>query len=170
MDNRDSPKSASKFGNAILDFGNLRDDDYSDWQMFVRKWGVDEDLEGDAWMEDCLWNSMDDALSAEVAADFAEIDEEAQGSITLLRCIINRIVIVNEQAKRAMLKYIKTFDIRRFPGEDVNTATLRVKDVCRALGHDNLPSDTVSRILEGFMHASTESFRSFCQTQQTSSQ
>ena len=64
-----------------------------------------------------------------------------------------------------MLKYIETFDIRKFPGEDVSTATLRIKDVCRALGHSNLPSDTVLRVLEGFMHASTESFCSFCQTQ-----
>ena len=165
IDNRDSPKSATKFTNAITDFSYLRDDDYSDWQLFVRKWGIEEDIEGDIWMEECLWNSMDEGLSAEVAADFADVEEEAQGSLTLLRCIINRIVLVNEQAKRAMLKYIETFDIRKFPGEDVSTATLRIKDVCRALGHSNLPSDTVLRVLEGFMHASTESFRSFCQTQ-----
>ena len=66
VDNRDSPKSATKFTNAIRDFS---DNDYSDWQLFVRKWGVNEDIEGDIWMEEWLWNSMDEGLSAEVATD-----------------------------------------------------------------------------------------------------
>jgi hypothetical protein len=73
----------------------------------------------------------------------------------------------NQESRRALEDYIKTFDIRRFPGEDVTAASLRIKAVARSLGTNNLPSDILHRVLEGFSHASTLMFQSFCATQET---
>ena len=59
------------------------------------------------------------------------------------------------------------FDIRKFPGENVTEASLRIKAVARSLGTNNLPSDIIHRVLEGFAHASTPMFQSFCATQES---
>jgi hypothetical protein len=79
----------------------------------------------------------------------------------MLCFIIKRMVICNQEAWDALEEYIKTFDIRSFPGENVPTACLKLKAVLTVLG-DRLPSNAVCTILEGFALASTKSFLSNC--------
>jgi hypothetical protein len=71
------------------------------------------------------------------------------------------MVIRNQEAWDALEEYIKKFDIRSFPGENVPTACLKLKAVITVLG-DRLPSNAVCTILEGFAHASTKSFALVC--------
>ncbi len=71
----------------------------------------------------------------------------------------------NQEAKDALENYIREFDITKFPGENVPTACLRLKAVARALGNDNLPSNTIRKVLEGFGKSSTKSFNEFCSSQ-----
>ena len=101
--------------------------------------------------------SLDPALLREVMSEFTKL--ETKGSITLLRVIINRIVQSNQESRRAMEEYIKTFDIRRFPGEDVTKACLRIKAIAQSIGTHQLPADIIHRVLEGFAHASTPAFQ-----------
>jgi hypothetical protein len=51
----------------------------------------------------------------------------ARGSIMMLRFIIKRMIIRNQEAWDALMEYVKTFDIRDFPGENVPTACLKLK-------------------------------------------
>jgi hypothetical protein len=73
------------------------------------------------------------------------------------------MVIRNQEAWDALEEYIKLFDIRNFPGENVPTACLKLKAVVAVLG-DKLPSNAVRTLLEGFARASTKSFSSVCES------
>ena len=73
------------------------------------------------------------------------------------------MIICNQEAWNALEEYVKTFDIRDFPGENVPTACLKLKAVVAVLG-DKLPSNAVQRILKGFAHALTDSFTAVCKS------
>jgi hypothetical protein len=73
------------------------------------------------------------------------------------------MIVHNQEAWDALEEYVKTFDIRDFPGDNVPTACLKLKAVVAVLG-DKLPSNAVRRILKGFAHASTESFTAVCKS------
>ena len=170
--------ASAPFVNAILDHDQLTDDHYKRYQRFLRRFGRDEEITSDAWFEEKLWKSLSPALHSEVLSDFIELDKDddedpnkpkdsCQGSLTLLRIIINRVVQSNQESRRSLEEYIRNFDIRKFPGEDVTAASLRIKAVARSLGTTNLPSDIIHRVLEGFARASTPMFQSFCATQES---
>jgi hypothetical protein len=154
--------------NAILDHDKLHPDQYTCWQKFLREWGGKEEVTSDQWLEEMLMKSLEPALHREVLSAISEIENEnEQGSITTLRIIINRIVQSNQESRRAMEEYIKNFDIRLFPGEDVTEACLRIKAIAQSIGTHQLPSDIIHRVLEGFVYASTPAFQNFCYTQES---
>lgn len=66
-----------------------------------------------------------------------------------------------------MEEYIKTFTIRKFSGENVTDACVRIKAIARSLGTNRLPSDIIHRVLEGFAQASTPTFQSFFHYQES---
>jgi hypothetical protein len=82
-----------------------------------------------------------------------------QGALTMLCFIIKHMVIRNQEAWDALEEYIKMFDIRNFPGENVPIACLKLKAVVTMLSN-KLPSNAVHTILKGFACASTKSFSS----------
>jgi hypothetical protein len=108
---------------------------------------------------------METNLHVEIKSDIIGIPIQQRGSITTLRCIIKRIVIKNQEAKDALENYIRGFDITKFPGKNVPTACLRFKAMARALGDDDLPSNTICKVLESFGKLSTKSFNNFCSSQ-----
>ena len=108
---------------------------------------------------------MEKTLCLEIESDLARTPAKQRGSITTLRCIIKRMVVRNQEARDALENYIQTFDITTFPGENVPTACLRLKAVLRALGEQNLPTNAVRKILNGFSKSSTASFNEFCTSQ-----
>jgi hypothetical protein len=104
---------------------------------------------------------MESTLCAEVESDLKCLPVNQRGAITMLPFIIKCMVICNQEAWDALKEYIKTFDIRSFPGENVPTACLKLKAVVTLLG-DRLPSNAVCTILEGFARAFTKFFASVC--------
>ena len=154
------------YTNCVLDFDKLTDVQYFEWQEFIRLHGQTEETTSDEYFEEKLWNSLSPALHSEVASDFRELRGPQKGSISLLRLIINRVMHTGQESRRAMETYIKTFDIRKFPGEDVTNACIRIKAIARSLGTDKLPADIVSCILDGFGKASTTEFQSLCLSQE----
>jgi hypothetical protein len=75
------------------------------------------------------------------------------------------MVIRNQEARDALEEYLKKFDIRQFPGENVPTACLRLKAVATSLGNDNLPKNIIRKVLKGFAKSSTISFNEVCTSQ-----
>jgi hypothetical protein len=77
------------------------------------------------------------------------------------------MVVRNQEARDALETYFKTFDITKFPSENVPTATAChcLKAVARALGENDLPTNLVRKVLEGFAKSSTKSFNEFCASQ-----
>ncbi len=153
------------FINSVLNHDQLSDAHYFDWQCVIRRFGNKQELISDAWLSDKLWSSLDSELRTEVKADFDELPDINKGAISLLRLIINRMVQNNQESRRAMEEFIRTFDIQRFPGENVTTASLRIKAVAQSLGPASLPSDIVHRVLEGFARSSTPAFANLCHHQ-----
>jgi len=157
--------SATKFKHAIDDWSALEDDDYHKWQEFIRRYGSPVELESDSWLDDTLQLSMETTLRAEVESDISNIPSSKRGSLTTLRCIIKRMVIKNQESRDALENYIKSFDITKFPGENVPIACLRLKAVAKALGNDDLPKNIIRKVLEGFSKSSTKSFNDVCASQ-----
>lgn len=61
-------------------------------------------------MEDLLRNSMEPSLYSEVIVEYDELPPYHQGSISLFRLIVNRMVTNNDEARRHLLRFIETFD------------------------------------------------------------
>jgi hypothetical protein len=93
---------------------------------------------------------MEKTLCAKVKSEINSIPKHQRGSITTLRCIIKRMVIKNQEAKDALENYIRTFDITTFPGENIPTACLCLKAIAGALRDNDLPTNTIKKVLEGF--------------------
>jgi hypothetical protein len=108
---------------------------------------------------------METTLHAEIESDIFSIPIQQRGSIMTLRCIIKRMVIQNQEAKDDLENYIRGFDIMKFPGENVPTARRCLKAMARALGDNDLPSNTICKVLEGFGKSSTKLFNKFCSSQ-----
>ncbi len=70
-------------------------------------------------------------------------------------------MVRNQEARDALETYFKTFDITKFPGANVPTACLCLKAVARALGENDLPTNLVRKVLEGFAKSSTKLFNKF---------
>ena len=153
------------YKDAIKDWQDLEDEDYFQWQEFLLRYSSVTEIESDAWLEDTLHLSMEKTLKTEVDSDISAIPLQQRGSITSLRCIIKRMVIKNQEPRDALESYIKTFDITKFPGENVPIACLRLKAVACALGNDDLPKNIIRTVLDGFSKSSTKSFNDVCASQ-----
>jgi hypothetical protein len=156
---------ASRTMNAIADWQQLDDKNYHDWQEFILTYGAAAELESNNWLEDTLLLSMDKTLRSEIESDMSMFPSNKCGAITMLRCIITRLVVKNQEAKDALESYIKDFDITNFPGENVPSACLRLKAIAKALGNDALPSNVIRKVLNGFAKSSTKAFNDVCSSQ-----
>jgi hypothetical protein len=156
---------ATQFKDAIKDWQSLDNKDYFTWQEFLLRYGTETELESDNWLDDVLQLSMEKTLRFEVESDLNSIPKHQRGSITTLQCIIKQMVVRNQEARDALETYFKTFDIIKFPGKNVPTACLCLKAVARALGENDLQTNLVCKILEGFAKSSTKSFNKFCASQ-----
>jgi hypothetical protein len=158
---------AFSFKDAINDWKELEDKMYFQWQEFILSYSTAIEVESDNWLEEVLHLSMEKTLRAEVESDINCIPLRQRGSITTLRCIIKRMVIKNQEAKDSIKNYIQTFDITKFPGENVPTACLSLKAIAKSLGEKDLPSNIIRKVLEGFGKSSTQAFNDFCSSQIT---
>ena len=75
------------------------------------------------------------------------------------------MVTNNNEARRHLLRFIETFNIRHYHGENVSATCVHIKEICCALTLHHLPEDLLHRLLDGFAKASTEDFRMMCSTQ-----
>jgi hypothetical protein len=163
-----NPAMVSKacvFFNAIDDWQKLEDEDYLQWQEFVLLHGSSVEVESDNWLEEKLLLSMETTLCSEVESDMKSLPLQKQkGAISMLRFIIKRMVVRNQEANDALETYLKTFDITAFPGENFPIACLHLKAVAQALGNNDLPKNIVRTILEGFSKSSTDTFNDVCKS------
>jgi len=162
----DSCASSTKLIDSIEDFNNpiLTDTMYFDWQTYLLQFGTDVELQSDTWMIKLLKSSMEPTLYMSVMVKYDTKPKHQQGSITLFRLIINQMVLQSKEARRHLLHFVEDFDIHHYPGEDVSLDCVRLKEIAYALGADHLPSDMLSRVLEGFEKSTTETFRQMCST------
>ena len=113
--------------NAIEDWQQLKDKDYFNWQELILTSGAASELESNNWLEDTLLLSMDKNLCSEVASDMSGFLPIKRRAVTMLRCIIKRMVVKNWEAKDVLESYIKDFNIANFPGKNVPSLCLPVK-------------------------------------------
>jgi hypothetical protein len=156
---------ATQFKDAINNWQDLDDKDFFQWQGYLLCHGTDVEIESDKWLDDVLQISMEPTLHSEVNSDLHGIPLYQHGSMTTLHCIIKHMVVKNQEAHNALETYIKTFDIKVFPGENVPTACLCLKAVAQALGDKCLLTNTICKVLKGFTKSSTDSFNAFCESQ-----
>ena len=162
----DSVNTSTKMYDSIKDFSDpeLTDNHYYNWQTYVRKFGGDLEVQSNTWMLKFLKSSMEPSLYSAVMLDYEDIPIHQQGAVTLFCLIVNRMVLLSEEARRHLLRFIEDFDIRYYPGENVSLACVKLKEITQAIGAKKLPSDLLSRVLEGFEKSTTESFRQMCST------
>jgi hypothetical protein len=104
-------------------------------------------------------------LHSDVNSDLHGIPLHQRGSMTTLHCIIKHMAVKNQEGRNALETYIKTFDIKVFPEENVPTVCFCLKAVAQALGDKCLPTNTICKLLEGFAKSLTDSFNAFWASQ-----
>jgi hypothetical protein len=108
---------------------------------------------------------MEKTLQTKVESDISGFPKTKQGSITTLCLIMKRMIVKNQEARDALELYIKNFDITTFPGENAPIACLCLKAVATAFGNDDLPTNIIRKVLDGFAKSSTKSFNDVCSSQ-----
>ena len=58
------------------------------------------------------------------------------------------MVLRNKESHRALEKWLQSFSITNLSGDNAMLATIRIKAVANAIGHDKLPSES---LLESLM-------------------
>ncbi len=119
--------SSTQWLHAIKDFDCLKDHQYLAWQEFILRHGTDVEIKSNDWLKGTLLQSMEVTLCAEVESDLQGLPVNHRGAITMLRFIIKLLIIHNQEAWNALKDYVKTIDIRNFPGKNVPTACLKLK-------------------------------------------
>jgi hypothetical protein len=158
-----SINSLTKWLHAIDVFDRLEDHRYSAWQEFILRHGTDVEIKSNDWLKGTLLQFMEVTLCAEGESDLQGLPVNHRGAVTMLCFIIKRLINCNQEAWDALEDYVKTFDICNFPGKNVPTAFLKLKAVINVLG-DKTPSNAIRTILEGFAHASTDTFTDVCKS------
>ena len=153
------------FKDAMDDWQDLDNTDYFNWQEFILCSGTDVELKSDNWLVDTLLMSLEKMLRAEVESDLCSLPLYRWSSLTTLHCIIKCKVVKNQEARDALEDYLKKFDIRQFPGENVPTACLCLKTVATSIGNDNLLKNVLRKILGSFAKSSTGPFNEVCTNQ-----
>ncbi len=156
---------ATLFGDAIDDWQALNNAVYFNWQEFILQSGPDFEIKSDNWLDNTLQMSLEKTLHAEVESDLCSLPISRQGSLTTLLYIIKRLVVKNQEAMDALQEHLKTFDIRKFAGENVPLASLCLKAVATSLGSNNLTTKVIRKLLEGFAKSATVSFNEVCMSQ-----
>ncbi len=150
---------------AIENWQDMDDHDYFLWHIFILCFGTAIEIESDNWLDNDLHLFMEKTICAKVELDINSIPKHQCGLITTLCCIIKQMVIKNQEAKDEWENYIRSFDITKFPGKNIPTACLCLKAIAGALGDNDLPTNTIRKVLESFAKLSTTSFNNFCSSQ-----
>ena len=137
---------------------------YLDWAAI---WMSEEDLESMSIATTALSKMMDSSLTELVISDLQQVEEKYHTAPMKLLFAIQRIIVSNQSAIDALQNYVRAFDIRSFPGEDVTLAITRILAVVRMLGSANLPENVFELILGGFSHSSSDIFNSTAGTLRT---
>jgi hypothetical protein len=160
-----SVRTSPGFVNSILNWKDLQDDDCYRWQQFLNLCSSTVDIKIDQWMEEFLHTSMETTLKDEVISNFDKLPKDSRGAVSLFRCMVNRMVAKNKESRRNLEQWLQDFNLASFLGENVTKACLRIKAVVNAIGHNRLPLDVVTRMLNGMSTASTDELPQVCHTQ-----
>jgi hypothetical protein len=90
--------SITSWLDAINDYKKLEDHQYVEWQEFILCKGSTVEVESDERLEETLCLLMESNLCAEVESNIKGLLLNQRGAIIMLRFIIKRMVIQNQEA------------------------------------------------------------------------
>ena len=164
----DDPTSLSgPFTNLLVDFHKVSDERVQLWQQYLRTHAAPVELESDSWAVLILVKSMTPELKTLVNDDIQDLDKSMTGAVTMFKLVSNHMVLRNQETIDSLHEWLRGFDIRKINGENVSVASTQCKAVIRALDGFGLPANALRCILDGFAHASNESFKQLCTTLST---
>jgi hypothetical protein len=122
------------------------------------------EVETSDWAYTKLANSTEQALLFRVKQTYDNLPADQQGGVTFFKLLVDEVDKDTFEGKQGLLKWVQSFDIRNFDGEDVRAATTTYKAVIKILG-DDAPKHFIRFYLEGMAHASNKKFIKVCDTQ-----
>ena len=109
--------------------------------------------------------SVDDGLKSKVVDDMKELDRNERGPITTYLSITKHMVTSNAESREAMEAWVRNFNLLNFDGENVSNAVKLCKAAVRSLySSGGIPSNVLSNLLNGFMNATHQEFKTVCAT------
>ena len=164
----DDPTSLSgPFTNILVDFHKVSDESVQLWQQYLRAHAAPVELESDSWAVLIMVKSMTPELKTLVNDDLQDLDKSMTGAVTMFKIVSNHMVLRNQETIDSLHEWLRNFDIRKINGENVSIGSTQCKAVIRALDGFGLPANALRCILDGFAHASNESFKQLCTTLST---
>ena len=109
--------------------------------------------------------SMDDNLKSKVVKDMNKLDRKTRDPITMYLSITKHMVASNAESYKATEEWVCKFKILNFDGENVTNAVKLYKVAVRSLyTSGGIPSTVLSNLLNGFMNATNQEFKTVCAT------
>ena len=136
--------------------------------QWMRQYLNDKTLNELSWSHTFFLNCCEDTsgsanLFSLVAAKkdrISDIDESQMGGPVVLLIILLNLTILSEEARKTLVKKIKSIKISDLPGEHVPCLTNQLAYVIKWLKHDKLPDDLSADLLVMLQTTSNKNFNS----------
>jgi hypothetical protein len=132
------------------------------WSAFLTKWSVKVELESMTWASKILDKSMTPDLKLLVHENLDHLPPEERGGVSKFKIAIDLVIHSSQEGHDALRTWLNTFSILAYDGENVAVAGRECRAVIRALG-DNLPTNLMQLLLDGFARATSTDFSGHCQ-------
>jgi hypothetical protein len=133
------------------------------WQEWFNSYSTSEDFQSSQWSATKWLKSFKEPLKSEVIQQHSELPHSQQGVASVIKIGLSKVHANNHESKQLLQQLITSFDITRYPGEDVKLAVSHLKEVCKILNiDDDMPPRTSAYILDGMAKSSDSTFNTYC--------
>jgi hypothetical protein len=133
------------------------------WQEWFNSYSTSEDLQSSQWSATKWIKTFKEPLKSEVIQQHSELPYSQQGVASVIKIGLSKVHANNHESKQLLQQLITSFDITRYPGEDVKLAASHLKEVCKILNiDDDMPPRSAAYILDGMDKSSDSTFNTYC--------
>jgi hypothetical protein len=141
-------------------------DHVMNWQAFFNEYIASADLaekQSDAWATKATLKALKPDVRHEVNFELTEVPDEVYGAATTIKIALSKLSAYSFEMVHLIQSFFKNFDIRKYPDQNVVTASQHAKSMGGILSiTGDLPARAVQYILVGMAKSTNDRFNILC--------
>jgi hypothetical protein len=133
-------------------------EDIANWNKFVVQFLSPVDLETDDWVQQALTSAIESSLLVQLKQSFEAYDKIQRGGLLLYKLLCDVRNTSTSEITKLYQDFFPSYRLDNTPGEDVAVSIAGFVAVASMLKPADLPTDILTKLLEGLRHCSNEKF------------